>query len=66
VKVRLFQVDGQTQLAAVEIPGVDDLPKVAFWNERAFLLLSTHNTAHEANYVETLSLRLDLPAGACQ
>jgi hypothetical protein len=63
VIVRLLEVDGRTLVAALDVPRVDDVPKVAVWNERAFMLLSaTHSDTVAVNYVETVSLRLELPA----
>jgi hypothetical protein len=66
VRVRLFEMDGLTQLAAVEVPGLDDVPKLVLWDDRAFVLLAVHRTADEAAYAETVALRLDMSAGACQ
>lgn len=65
--VRLLEMDGRTLVAALEVLRVDEVPKVAVWNERAFMLLSsTHAGGVTATYAETVSLRLELPAGAGQ
>ena len=66
MRVRLYEMDGRTLLAAVETPGLDDVPKVALWDHRAFVLLSVHRAAEEAAYAETVALRLELAAGICQ
>lgn len=66
MKVRLYEIDGVTLVASTEVPGLDDVPKVALWEDRAFLLRSVLVTADEARYAETVALRLELAAGVCQ
>ncbi len=69
--VELFEMDGLTRIVALDVPRVDDVPKVALWNDRMFLLLSAVHQGRKStlSYIETLGLRLELPglsAGAGQ
>lgn len=65
--VELYEMDGQTLVAALTVLPVDDLPKVALWNERAFILLSaTYAADVRASYAEVVSWRLELPTRARQ
>lgn len=65
--VDLFEMDGVTRLVQLDVP-LDDVPKVAVWQERTFLLRSTVHQARRStvSYVETFPIRLELPAGVGQ
>ena len=64
MRITLLSRDGLELVAALDIPRVDDPPKVAIWNERTFILLHAVQAEGVASYAETVSLRLELPAGA--
>lgn len=61
MKVILSYRDG-VQAIAVDLPALDCAPEVVIWNERAFVARESRGGV--LAFVESTSLRLELPAGA--
>lgn len=60
MNVLLLGVDSRV-VASIDVPAFDDIPKVVLWQERVFI---AHPIAGPLVFIETIALRLELPAGA--